>query len=120
MSSQARLLFGAGIVVILLAARSASAEQVVWRQTINTTASHANLKKTAGCSDCQDASALSSKPLRGPGGYQFIVSGGQDVSIGLTRLSRVPVYSSDLDYGFTIHSDDTCEIREAGGWKSAC
>jgi hypothetical protein len=85
---------------------------------INVTASGGSLQKTAGCSGCPDASAVSQQQISsGNGALEFVASeSGTLRMVGLAG-GGIGTGPSDLAFALRLQSG-TAEVRESGAYRS--
>jgi hypothetical protein len=93
-------------------------ESIAWTALVNLSVSGETLSKTAGCSGCQDAGAISTQTLSGDGYLELTVpaSGTQRV-IGLSK-GNSSTRMDDIDFGLRFWSTGGVGIQENGVYIS--
>ena len=85
---------------------------------MNMTASGGSLQKTAGCSGCADASAVSQQQIStGTGSLEFVAS--ESGSLRFVGLASGGIGTTAADIGFAVRlQSGTAEVREHGAYRS--
>ena len=107
-----------GALLLAAAAGSAAAApaDVAWTAVANASAAGGTLKKTAGCSGCPDAGAVSQQKFT-TGSVTFTVAPGYSVVAGLGR-NAASSQGYAIDYAFKFQGGKYWEVREAGVYRT--
>jgi hypothetical protein len=98
------------------------AQNVIWTNVRNATATGNTLQKTSGCDGCQDAGGVSQQAIASGNGYvQFApvvnAAAGPSLYVGLGSGLSTPPGASQINYAFDIWPGGTYAITESGVWK---
>lgn len=96
-----------------------TAQQVVWTNVFNATATGNTLQKTSGCDGCADAGATSQQAIAsGDGHFEFTVSSvaGQRFA-GLSNGSD-GIGWTEIDFAFRLWGSGDLDIQENGVYRS--
>jgi hypothetical protein len=95
------------------------AENVVWTNLVDATATGNSLQKTGGCDGCQNAGATSQQQILSGDGYIEFTAGettttrGAGLSNGDTDTS-----GADVDFAVALWNDGQASVYESGAWKA--
>ena len=93
-----------------------SAQNVVWTNIVNSSASGNTLQKPTGCF-CFDSGAISQQQITATGSYvEFNPSTGHRLFAGLSTDTSSSTDYSNINYAFNFWGDGTFDIRE--GWSN--
>jgi hypothetical protein len=95
-----------------------SAQAVVWTSLVNATVTGTVLKKTAGCTGCEDAGAVSTQRITAGDGYvEFPAS--EITTERAIGLSNTSAGTTGAEIKFALRFQDTAvEVRESGVYRS--
>ena len=94
------------------------AQDVVWTNLVDTTATGNSLEKTAGCDGCW-AGAISQQMITAGGGYvEFTVTqADKRIWAGLSNNGKAGVSGADIDFAVSLNSAGWAEVREDGVYR---
>ncbi|MEO6235408.1 MAG: hypothetical protein ABIQ52_00315, partial [Vicinamibacterales bacterium] len=94
----------------------AAPSPVVWTAARNASVSGGSVTKTAGCSGCPDAGAVSQQQFTS-GSASFTVSSGSALLAGLGQNTGGSLGYA-INYAFNFSGGDSWEIRESGTYRT--
>jgi hypothetical protein len=96
-----------------------TAQNVVWTNIVNATATGNSLQKTAGCDGCADAGAVSSQTIASGDGYVELDASETTSfrAIGLSRVNADPSTGS-IDFALWFRPGGYVEVRENNVYKT--
>jgi hypothetical protein len=93
-----------------------AAQDVIWTNLVNVTASGNSLTKTSGCDGCPDAGATSQQQLNGDGYVEFsIVEANTERTIGLSN-GNTDTTRADIDFALFFSAAGAAQVFERGAW----
>jgi len=84
---------------------------------INVTASGNTLQKTAGCSGCADASAVSEGQINGSGSLEFVAADAGSLRFVGLGSGGIGTGAADINFAIRLQSG-VAEVRESGAYKT--
>jgi hypothetical protein len=105
--------------VLLAASPAAAAEDVVWTNLVNATATGNTLQKTSGCDGCQDAGASSVQAIDSGDGYAEFTASELTTQrvVGLSH-GDTDTTRADIDFGIQLWPGGTADVRESGAYRA--
>ena len=91
---------------------------VAWTATVNVAVSGSTVTKSAGCSGCVDAGAVSEQQIANGGWFEFVPTLGGRMYAGLNAEAWASTDANSIPHAFSFWPDGGWDIRESGQYRA--